>query len=60
LREDFATEMFIWRPILEGLVTLTEVKSGDVDIIDLLKLNSLLDMKVALEAREIERARSKK
>jgi hypothetical protein len=60
LREDFAGEMFIWRPILEGLVSLGEVKRGEVDIIDILKLNSLLDLKNALERREIERAKSKK
>jgi len=59
LREDFIEELFIWRPILEGLVTIQEVKSGDVDIIDLLKLNSLLDMRSAAERRENERARSK-
>lgn len=44
---------------MEGLVTLTEVKSGDVDIIDLIKINALLDLKGALERREMERARSK-
>jgi hypothetical protein len=51
--------LIIWRPILEGLVTIQEVKSGDVDIIDLLKINALLDMRAAGEARAYERARSK-
>jgi hypothetical protein len=51
--------LFIWRPILEGLVSIQEVKSGDVDIIDLLKLNALMDMRAAAEHREHERARSK-
>jgi hypothetical protein len=60
LREDFIEEMFIWRPILEGLVSLEAIKKGDVDIIDILKLNSLLDYKSALERREIERAKSKR
>jgi len=32
-----------------------EVKSGDVDIIDLMKLNALLDMKAAMEKREADR-----
>jgi hypothetical protein len=41
---------------MEGLVTLAEVKSGDVDIIDLLKINALLDMKAALEKRANEEA----
>jgi hypothetical protein len=52
--------LFIWRPILEGLVTISEVKNGDVDIVDLLKLNALMDMRAAAEHREITRARSSK
>jgi len=35
-----------------------EVTRGEVDIIDLLKLNALLDMRAAAEHRETERARS--
>ena len=50
----------MWRPILAGKVSLDAVKRGDVDIIDLLKINALLDMQAAAEYREIERARSKK
>ena len=49
-------ELVIWRPILEGLVSIGEVTRGDVDIIDLLKLNALLDMRAAMERREHERA----
>lgn len=44
---------------MEGLVTVTEVKNGDVDIYDILKINSLLDLKSAVEEREAARARSK-
>jgi len=57
LREDFIEELFIWRPILEGMVTISEVKSGDVDVIDLIKLNALLDMKVAMEQREMNKGK---
>jgi hypothetical protein len=39
---------------MEGLVTVAEVKSGEVDVIDLIKLNALLDMKAALEKRAID------
>jgi hypothetical protein len=42
---------------MEGLITLAEVKLGHVDIIDLLKLNALLDMKAALEYRSAQQAR---
>jgi hypothetical protein len=44
---------------MEGLVTVTEVKLGHADIVDLLKLNALLDMKAANEQREMERANKK-
>jgi hypothetical protein len=43
---------------MEGIVSLADVKSGVVDIIDLLKLNALLDLKSAVEHREMQRVRS--
>lgn len=52
-------EFLIWRPILDGLVSIGEVKRGDVDIDDLMKLNALLDMRAAAEKREMDRARQK-
>ena len=57
MREDFVNELFIWRPILEGLVTIGEVKEGLVDVIDLMKLNALLDMKAAMEHRAMEQVK---
>jgi hypothetical protein len=54
LREDFIQELVIWRPILEGLISVKEVKEGYVDIIDLLKLNALMDMRAAMERRATE------
>ena len=44
---------------MEGLATIEGVKSGEVDIVDILKLNALLDLKYAMEKREMDRARSK-
>jgi hypothetical protein len=44
---------------MEGLVTVSEVKTGHVDIVDLLKLNALLDMKAANEQRDVERSKQK-
>ena len=57
MREDFVDELFIWRPILEGLVTIGEVKEGLVDVVDLMKLNALLDMRTAMERRAMEQAK---
>lgn len=59
MRDDLIEELIIWRPIVEGLVTISEVKSGDVDIIDLMKLNALLDMRSAMEKREMDKANIK-
>jgi hypothetical protein len=41
---------------MEQLVSIGEVKSGEVDLIDLMKLNALLDMKAAMEKREMDKA----
>lgn len=35
----------MWRPIFAKVVSLTEVKSGVVTLVDLLKINALLDMR---------------
>ncbi len=42
-------EAIIWRPILERIVTLSEVKSGVVTLPDLCKICALLDMRHDME-----------
>jgi hypothetical protein len=54
-----AEELFIWRPILEGLVSLDAVKSGLVDLDDIGKMNALLNMRAAMEKRAMDEAKSK-
>ena len=56
MRDDFVEELIIWRPIMEQLVTLSEVKSGQVDIVDLMKINALMDMRSASEQHATEQA----
>jgi hypothetical protein len=51
LHDELREEMWIWRPIMARLVTLDSVKSGEVNIEDLLKLNALLDMKDAIRLK---------
>lgn len=34
----------MWRPVMAKLVSISDVNSGVVDIVDLLKINALLDM----------------
>jgi len=47
LREDILNEMFIWRPILAGKVTLEAVNLGHVDLVQLVKLNDLMNWEAA-------------
>ncbi|WP_176673426.1 hypothetical protein [Phocoenobacter skyensis] len=42
--------MLIWRPIIAKVTTLAEVKNGTCSLLDLLKLNALLDGQAAAEA----------
>lgn len=41
--------MLVWRPVTAGLISMTEVKSGVVSLVDLLKINAILDMKSDIE-----------
>lgn len=44
------SELIVWRPIYAGKVSLTEVKNGTCDLVDILKLNALLDHEIAQSA----------
>ena len=44
---------------MAGKTTLTEVKAGVCDIVDLAKLNALLDMELATNHAEAEKARNR-
>lgn len=39
----------IWRPILEGMVSLEAVEAGAVSLERLMQLNGLLDMRAAIQ-----------
>lgn len=49
-RQELLDEMLIWRPIIAKVTTLAEVKNGTCSLLDLLKLNALLDGQAAAEA----------
>ncbi|WIA62313.1 hypothetical protein [Stenotrophomonas sp. BIO128-Bstrain] len=40
----------IFRPVMAGHVTMTEVNQGSVDLMDLIKINALIDAREAAEA----------
>jgi hypothetical protein len=44
--------------VLAGLVTMTEVNTGVVDLLDLMKLNALLDAREAAEAAASKKGRT--
>lgn len=41
--------MLVWRPVTAGLISIKEVKLGFVSLVDLLKINAILDMKSDIE-----------
>ena len=45
--DELKKESLIWRPIYAGKVTLTEVKNGTCDLVDLLKINAYMDAEAA-------------
>nr|DAR50307.1 MAG TPA: hypothetical protein [Caudoviricetes sp.] len=45
-------EFLIWRPVLARKISLAEVKDGTADLVDLLKINAILDMQDEAEAQE--------
>ncbi len=44
-------EFIVWRPLMAGKITMMEIKEGIVDLVDLMKLNALLDHEAALNSR---------
>jgi hypothetical protein len=57
LRPDIEEQYLIWRPILEGMVSLEAVETGAVSLERLMQLNGLLDMRAAIQ-REARNDRS--
>lgn len=49
LRADVEEQFVIWRPILEGAVSLEAVETGAVSLERLMQLNGLLDMRAAIQ-----------
>lgn len=49
LRADVEEQIIIWRPILEGMVSLEAVETGAVSLERLMQLNGLLDMRAAIQ-----------
>lgn len=57
LRPDIEEQYLIWRPILEGMVSLEAVETGTVSLERLMQLNGLLDMRASIQ-REAANDRS--
>lgn len=49
LRADVEDQFVIWRPILEGMVSLEAVETGAVSLERLMQLNGLLDMRATIQ-----------
>jgi len=51
-------EFVIWRPVMAGHITLSEVKNGTASLIDLMKINAVMDAQEAAEAAAMARHKS--
>ena len=51
-RADLEAEFLIWRPVMARKISLAEVKNGTADLVDLMKINAILDMQDEAQARE--------
>jgi hypothetical protein len=49
LRADIEDQFVIWRPVLEGMVSLEAVETGAVSLERLMQLNGLLDMRATIQ-----------
>lgn len=49
-------QLLIWRPILAGRCSLDEVKRGVYALVDLQKMNALLDMKTDIHNQAMDDA----
>lgn len=49
----------IWRPVIAGHCTIGEIRRGEVDLGDILKLNALMDAQQAAENKAAEKAKTK-
>lgn len=54
LRVDVEDQFVIWRPILEGMVSLEAVETGAVSLERLMQLNGLLDMRAAIQREAVD------
>ena len=54
LRSDVEEQYLIWRPILEGMVSLEAVETGAVPLERLMQLNGLLDMRATIQREAMD------
>jgi len=57
LRADLCDELFVWRPVLMKKCSLEEIKNGTYTLVDLQKMNALLDMQNDIQDQAIEDAK---
>lgn len=52
--------MFIYKVVDSGMVSLTEVKNGDVTIAELVRISQYLDMKSDIEYANMPKTKARK
>jgi hypothetical protein len=59
LRQDVAEQLIIWKPITAKLCRLEAVKSGEITLVDLQKMNAILGMQTDIQNQAMDDARVK-
>lgn len=54
-RAELEAEFVIWRPVMARKISLAEVKDGTADLLDLLKINAIMDMQDEADRRASEK-----
>lgn len=56
IREDFEPEIMIYRAINSGMVSMAEVKRGEVTLRDIVRICAYLDIKNDIELKQQQKA----
>jgi hypothetical protein len=43
--------MFVWRPFFDGMCSLRDLKDGTASLVDVMKMNAMLDARAAAKAK---------
>ena len=55
MRPDLESELFLWRPVIAGKLQASCLYDGTIDLVGIMKLNSLLDWEAACQKAQMDK-----